>query len=119
MLSSRLIASGNFLVLERPDLQKLEREQALSGGSAALVGSDTVISGAVTEFGRSVAGKAGFLSSTKVQVARAKVDIRLVDVKTGQAYFSATGAGEASTESGEVAGLVATPTMTPRSMIEP
>jgi hypothetical protein len=32
------------------------------------------------------------------------VDIRLVDVKTGQAYFSATGAGQASTESGEIAG---------------
>jgi curli biogenesis system outer membrane secretion channel CsgG len=105
MLASRLVASGKFLVLERPDLQKLEREQALSGGGAGLVGSDTVISGAVTEFGRSVGGKTGFLSSTKVQVARAKVDIRLVDVKTGHAYFSATGAGEASTESGEVAGF--------------
>jgi hypothetical protein len=33
------------------------------------------------------------------------VDVRLVDVKTGHAYFSATGAGEASTEVGEVAGF--------------
>jgi hypothetical protein len=52
-----------------------------------------------------VGGKTGFLSSTKVQLAKAKVDIRLVDVKTGHAYFSATGAGEASTEVGEVAGF--------------
>ncbi|ABC80167.1 CsgG/HfaB family protein [Anaeromyxobacter dehalogenans] len=104
MLASRLVMSGAFVVLERPDLQKLEREQAISGG-AGLVGADTVISGSVTEFGRSVGGKKGFLSSTKVQTARAKVDVRLVDVKTGHAYFSALGAGEASTESGEIAGF--------------
>jgi len=103
MLTSRLIASGKFVVLERPDIQKVAKEQEIAG-QASLVGSDTVIIGSVTEFGRSVGGQTGFLSSTKVQTAKAKVDIRLVDVKTGQAYFSATGAGQASTESGEIAG---------------
>ncbi len=104
MLTSRLVMSGQFLVLERPDLTKIQREQAL-GGAAGLVGADTLIMGSVTEFGRSIGGKTGFLSSTKEQVAKAKVDIRLVDVKTGLAYFSATGAGEARTETGEVAGF--------------
>ena len=103
MLMSRLVLSGKFLVLERPDAAKLEREQKLSGGS--IIGADTVIAGSVTEFGRSVGGKSGFLSSTKLQTAKAKVDIRLVDVKTGLAYFSANGSGEASTESGEIAGF--------------
>ncbi|MFL5250431.1 MAG: CsgG/HfaB family protein [Myxococcales bacterium] len=104
MLMSRLVLSGKFLVLERPDAAKLQKEQQIAGGGS-LVGADTVISGSVTEFGRSVGGKSGFLSSTKVQTAKAKVDIRLVDVKTGLAYFSAIGAGEANTESGEVAGF--------------
>ncbi len=104
MLGSRLVMSGQFIVLERPDLNKVEKEQALAG-VAGLVGADTLIMGAVTEFGRSVGGKVGFLSSTKVQLAKAKVDVRLVDVKTGHAYFSATGAGEATTEVGEVAGF--------------
>jgi curli biogenesis system outer membrane secretion channel CsgG len=104
MLMSRLVLSGNFLVLERPDAVKLQREQAVAGGGS-LIGADTVIAGSVTEFGRSVGGKVGFLSSTKMQTARAKVDIRLVDVKTGLAYFSSQGSGEASTESGEVAGF--------------
>ena len=104
MLMSRLVLSGKFLVLERPDAAKLQREQEIAGG-ASLVGADTVIAGSVTEFGRSVGGKSGFLSSTKLQTAKAKVDIRLVDVKTGLAYFSAIGAGEASTESGEIAGF--------------
>jgi curli biogenesis system outer membrane secretion channel CsgG len=104
MLASRLVMSGQFLVLERPDLAKIEKEQGLAR-VAGLVGADTLIMGSVTEFGRSVGGKVGFLSATKVQLAKAKVDVRLVDVQTGHAYFSATGAGEASTEVGEVAGF--------------
>ncbi len=103
MLASRLVLSGQFIVLERPDLAKVQREQVIAG-AANLVGADTLVMGSVTEFGRSVSGKVGFMSSTKVQLAKAKVDVRLVDVKTGQAYFSANGAGEASTEVGEVAG---------------
>ncbi len=104
MLSAKLVTSGKFIVFERPDLVKVQREQAVAG-NAALVGVDTLIIGSVTEFGRSIAGKTGFMSSTKVQTARAKVDIRLVDAKTGQVFFSASGTGEASTESGEIAGF--------------
>jgi len=102
MLASRLVKSGNFMVFERSDIKKIQQEQTISGGG--LIGVDTVIVGSVTEFGRSISGKVGFLSSTKMQVAKAKVEIRLVDIKTGQAFFSASGAGEANTESGEIAG---------------
>ena len=104
MLMSRLIQSNNFLVFERPDLSNLEKELDLSQ-DPKLIGVDVLIVGSVTEFGRSVGGKSGFLSNTKVQTAKAKVDIRLLDVKTGHAFFSAIGSGEASTESGEVAGF--------------
>ncbi|HQF83515.1 MAG: CsgG/HfaB family protein [Smithellaceae bacterium] len=104
MLAAKLIMSNKFIVLERTDLSKIIKEQAISG-DATLVGVDALIIGSVTEFGRSVAGKVGFLSSTKVQVARAKVEARLVDVKTGHAFFSAAGVGQADTESGEIAGF--------------
>lgn len=103
MVSNRLIASGQFLVFERPDLQKVRKEQHLSG-QENLVGVDTLLVGAVTEFGRSDSGKVGFLSATKNQVARAKVEVRLIDVRTGQAFFTATGTGEANTETGSIAG---------------
>lgn len=102
MLASRLVKSNNFLVFERSDLRKLQQEQTISGGG--IIGVDTAIVGSVTEFGRTVSGKSAWLSSTKVQIATAKVEMRLVDIKTGQAFFAATGAGEASTESGEIAG---------------
>lgn len=103
MLYNRLIKSGQFLVFERPDLERVKREQRLTG-QENLVGVDTLVVGSVTEFGRSTGGKVGFLSSTKNQVARAKVEVRLIDVKTGLAFFTATGTGEANTETGSIAG---------------
>lgn len=80
------------------------REQEISG-RGDLVGVDALILGSVSEFGRTTEGTTGFLSSTKLQKVNAKVTIRLVDPKTGHAFFSTTGAGEATTESGEIAGF--------------
>jgi curli biogenesis system outer membrane secretion channel CsgG len=104
ILTARLVETGQFLVLERTDLNIVKGEQA-NLGEANIVGADTLIVGSVTEFGRTTTGKKGFLSSTKVQTAKAKIEIRLVDVRTGQAFFATSGAGEASTESGEVMGF--------------
>lgn len=103
MLAAKLIMTNKFIVFERTDLSKVQREQTISG-TADLVGVDALIIGSVTEFGRSTGGKQGFISNTKVQTARAKVEARLVDVKTGQAFFSVAGVGEASTETGTIAG---------------
>jgi curli biogenesis system outer membrane secretion channel CsgG len=104
MLSTRLVASQKFLVFERPDLDKVKTEQSITHESG-LIGVDALVIGSVTEFGRSTTGKSGFLSGTKVQTAHAKVEIRLVDVRTGYVFFTASGTGDASTESGEVAGF--------------
>jgi curli biogenesis system outer membrane secretion channel CsgG len=104
MLSNRLVVSNKFLVFERYDLGKIKQEQEILG-KGNLVGVDTLIVGSLTEFGRSTTGKSGFFSGTKLQKAHAKVEMRLVDVHTGQAFFSATGSGEATTESGQIAGF--------------
>jgi curli biogenesis system outer membrane secretion channel CsgG len=104
MLSTRLVASQKFLVFERPDLDKIQGEQSISRESG-LIGVDALIIGSVTEFGRSTTGKSGFLSATKVQTAHAKVEIRIVDVRTGYVFFTGSGTGDATTESGEIAGF--------------
>ena len=104
ILSNRLVSSGRFLVFERPDLRKIELEQERAG-EGNMIGVDVLILGSITEFGRSTTGKTGFLSSTKRQLARAKVDIRLVDIRTGRLFFATSGAGEATMESGEIAGF--------------
>ncbi|KIL97897.1 Curli production assembly/transport component CsgG [Paramagnetospirillum magnetotacticum MS-1] len=104
MLAARLVESGSFLVFERPDLDKLVKEQALSGGGD-IVGVDTLILGSLTEFGRSTVTRGGLLSSTKQQKVDAKVEIRLADPKTGHVFFSASGRGSSSSEAGEVFGF--------------
>lgn len=104
ILTSRLVDSQNFIVLERTDLSKVNDEQKL-GKVSGVIGADTLIIGSVTEFGRSTTGTSGFLSGTKIQTATAKVEVRLVDVATGQAFFSTSGSGQASTESGSIAGF--------------
>ncbi|OUS26520.1 curli production assembly protein CsgG [Gammaproteobacteria bacterium 45_16_T64] len=105
MLSKALTESGDFIVLERPDLGRLQDENKLTGQEMNLVGVDALIIGSLTEFGRKTVGERGFWSATKKQVAFAKVDFRLVDVKTGHVFHTSSGAGEASIEKGQIAGF--------------
>lgn len=105
MMINALNDTGKFVVLERSDLGLVEDEQALSGTKGNIVGADDLLVGSLTQFGRETEGENGFLSNTKKQVAYATVDIRLVDVKTAQVIFTATGSGQASVENGTVAGF--------------
>ncbi|WP_075187807.1 CsgG/HfaB family protein [Teredinibacter haidensis] len=105
MLSKALTESGNFLVFERPDIGRIQDEAALTGRELNLVGSDALVIGSLTEFGRRTTGESGFFSSSKKQTAYAKVDMRLVDTTTGQITEAFSGAGEASIENVNVAGF--------------
>ncbi len=105
MMTNALNDTGKFVVLERSDLGLVEDEQALSGMKGNIVGADDLLVGSLTQFGRETEGENGFFSNTKKQVAYATVDIRLVDVRTAQVIFTATGTGQASVENGTVAGF--------------
>jgi curli biogenesis system outer membrane secretion channel CsgG len=106
MLTARLVDSGQFMVFERSDLSVLSREQSAAGVPiTGLTGVDALVIGSVTEFGRKTEGNQGFLNSKMRQVATATVEVRLVDVRTGQAFFSTTGTGSATVEVGEVMGF--------------
>ena len=105
LLSKSLTESGSYLVFERPDLSRIQAESKLTGTKQTLVGVDALIMGSLTEFGRKTLGEKGFASSSKRQVAFAKVDLRLVDVSTGHVFFATSGAGEASTETASTFGF--------------
>lgn len=105
VLSAQLVESQRFLVFERPDLDAVQGEGALSGQQIDVVGVDSLIVGSLTEFGRKTEGRGGFASNTKRQTARAKVDLRLIDVRTGRAYFATSGVGTAEIETGTVFGF--------------
>lgn len=105
LLSKSLTESGAYVVFERPDISKLKDESNLTGAKLNIIGVDALIIGSLTEFGRKTLGQTGFASSSKKQVAFAKVDLRVVDVTTGQVFFATSGAGESSTESASTFGF--------------
>lgn len=105
LLSKALTESGAYLVFERPDITRLQAESRLTDTRLDLIGVDALIIGSLTEFGRKTIGETGFASSSKRQVAFAKVDIRVVDVNTGHVFFATSGAGETSTETASTFGF--------------
>lgn len=105
MLSKALTESGAYVVLDRTDIGRIKEESKLTGVKLNLVGVDAMVMGSLTEFGRKTLGQSGFVSSSKKQVAFAKIDLRLVDVVTGQSFFAVSGAGESSTESASTFGF--------------
>ena len=100
ILSSKLAASGKFLLLERSDLASLLEECQKGGGGASTIGADYMIIGSITEFGRKNTGKNRVFSSQKTQTVEAAVAIRLVDVSTGLIIYSdeAKGSAELTTK---------------------
>lgn len=105
LMSKALTESDAYLVFERPDIGRLQAEGQLTKTKLNLIGVDALIIGSLTEFGRKVVGETGFISSSKRQVAFAKVDVRVVDVKTGHVFFATSGAGEASSETASTFGF--------------
>lgn len=105
LLSKALTESGAYLVFERPDITRLQAESKLTDTKLNLIGVDALIIGSLTEFGRRTIGETGFASSSKRQVAFAKVDLRAVDTNTSHVFFATSGAGESSSETASTFGF--------------
>lgn len=105
ILSTRLAATGHFLMFERMDADKTSAEQMMAGLDEAGVSVDYLIVGSVSEFGRSTESDSGVFSRSKIQKAYAKVNVRLIDVKTGRIIYASEGAGSASSEAKKTLGV--------------
>jgi curli biogenesis system outer membrane secretion channel CsgG len=105
ILSARLGATEKFILLERVDIEKINKELKLGNLSSLKIPADYLIIGSVSEFGRKTTGDVGIFSRTKRQTAYAKVNIRLIDVYSSQIIYSEEGEGEAFSEAGEVFGV--------------
>lgn len=106
ILSTKLAASNKFILLERQDIEKVYEELKIAGNEGIQkVGADYLIIGSVTEFGRKNIGDVNAFSRTKSQIVQAGVNIRLVDVSTGQIIYSEEAKGEAETTNKTVMGL--------------
>lgn len=96
ILSAKLAASEKFLLLERNDLAALLEEANRNGQSSQqAIGADYMIIGSITEFGRKTTSQTKVFSASKTQTVEAAVNLRLIDVTTGQIIFSDEGKGAA------------------------
>jgi curli biogenesis system outer membrane secretion channel CsgG len=111
MLATALVKSGSFLVLEREEMEKVAYEQQFTNSSMVtpetatqlgkILGAEILIIGSVTEFGQKESNIGGGISvfgaGVKTKTSRAAVDIRLVNVMTGEVLAAETEDGEEST----------------------
>ena len=102
ILSSKLAASGKFILLERDDLDVLVSE---TGENMNKIGADYIILGSITEFGRKTEGQQKVFSSTKTQTVEAGVSIRLVEAATGLIIYSDEAKGFAETSTKQTMGV--------------
>lgn len=105
ILSAKLAATEKFILLERSDVNQIIQEKGMNNISESNIPADYLILGSVSEFGRKTTSDVGVFSRVKKQTAYAKVNIRLVDVRTSQIIYSEEGEGEATTEAGTVLGV--------------
>ncbi len=99
MLASALVKRTKYAIIERDKLANIVSEQNLSNNptrfdqsTAAeigrLLGAQFIVTGAVTEYGRSKSGGSGFGVSVGKKGYSAAVDIRVIDVNTGEIVFA-------------------------------
>jgi curli biogenesis system outer membrane secretion channel CsgG len=105
ILSNKLLQTEKFIILERADLDKIQKELAIGSATPLRNMADYIIVGSVTEFGRKDTGEVGIFSRTKRQTAFAKVHVRMIDVATGQIIYSEDGEGTAFAEAGSIFGV--------------
>ncbi|ENW67843.1 CsgG/HfaB family protein [Acinetobacter baumannii] len=108
ILETHLQQTGYFSVLNRDNLSEIKQEVGYSNIAQSIKGARYVITGDVSEFGRKEVGDQqlfGILGRGKQQVAYAKVNLNIVDVKTSEVVHSVQGAGEYALGAREVLGF--------------
>ena len=111
MLVTSLVESKKFMVIERAELEEILKEQGLGMSGAVtqqsaakvgqLLGVELMVTGSISEFGdkeKKVGGGLGRLGGLNIGVskktARVVVDIRLVNVNTGEITMAKSAEGE-------------------------
>lgn len=108
ILVTHLQQANRFNVLDRDNLVEMQREANFNKLAQAVKGAEYIITGDVTEFGRKEVGDHqlfGILGRGKSQIAYAKVNLNIVDIKTSEVVYSTQGAGEYSLSNREIVGF--------------
>ncbi len=102
--TTQLVNSGQFTVIERKQLQSILQEQGLGASGAVssstapkigkLLGVQVIFTGSITSFSiKKTGGSIGGFGANYSK-AESKLDVRMIDVTTGEVLLAATGAGD-------------------------
>lgn len=115
ILVTELVKSGKFIVVERDRMEKILAEQKLQGGGlidqatavkvGQIMGLEAIVTGSVSQFGVKKEGSDYLITQSKRQVAEVAVDLRLVDVQSGQVILADSGKGTAKTTKASFLGM--------------
>ena len=111
ILETHLQQTGYFSVLNRDNLSELQQESGFNKSAQSIKGARFVLTGDVSEFGRKEVGDHqlfGILGRGKQQIAYAKVNLNIVDVKSSEIIHSVQGAGEYALSEREILGFGST-----------
>jgi len=114
ILTTELFKTGNFIMVERNDLDKVldenrrSREADIDPATAAqtgrVLGVNAVVIGNITNYATKVEGIEVLGYKKKVQTAEVTVDVKVIDVNTGQIIYADSGTGRFQVEVKEFAG---------------
>lgn len=115
ILVTELVKSGKFIVVERDRMAKILEEQKLQGGGlidsatavkiGQIMGLEAIVVGSVSQFGVKKEGSDYLITQSKRQVAEVAVDLRLIDVQSGQVILADSGKGAAKTTKASFLGM--------------
>ena len=115
MLTTEISKTGCFVLVERDQLDKTLNEQSLGQSGAMdstfaprvgkLVGAEFVLFGSVTQFGVRTEASEALFGDSKTQFADAAVDIKLLNVETGEITLSLSGTGHAKRKFTSILGM--------------
>ncbi|MCK4328451.1 hypothetical protein KAX02_01260 [candidate division WOR-3 bacterium] len=118
ILITELGKSNRFILVEREKFDKLIEEQELERSRyfapeqqaemGMMLGLNAIVTGSVSQFGVHTEGSNCLLWSNKRQVAEATVDVRIVNVETGEMSYTETGSGVAERKYSQVLGIGST-----------
>jgi curli biogenesis system outer membrane secretion channel CsgG len=115
ILVTELVKSGKFIVVERDRMAKILEEQKLQGQGlidtvtavkvGQIMGLEAIVVGSVSQFGVKKEGSDYLITQSKRQIAEVTVDLRLIDVQSGQVILADSGKGLAKSSKGSFLGM--------------
>jgi len=115
ILVTELVKSGKFIVVERDRLNKVMEEQKFQSQGMTdpqtvakigqVMGLEAIVVGSVSQFGVKKDGSDYLITQSKRQVADVTVDIRLIDVQSGQVILADSGKGMAKSTKASFLGM--------------